>query len=135
QTVTVGSSKMLSTQVQNTGTAPLNVTGVSSCGGTPGTVTWSPTGAFTVAPGASASLSVTFAPAAAGALPAGACLAIASNDAAKPTVNLGVAGTATNTAAPAIALSPTSFNFQTVTVGGSKMLGTQVQNAGTAPLN
>ena len=135
QTVTVGSSKTLSTQVQNTGTAPLNVTGVSSCAGTPGSVSWAPTAAFTVAAGGSASLSVTFAPSAAGALPTGACLAIASNDAAKPTVNLGVAGTATNTAAPSIALNPTSLDFQTVTVGGSKMLGTQVQNAGTAPLN
>jgi len=135
QTVTVGSSKTLSTQVQNTGTAPLNVTGVSSCPGTPGSVTWAPTGPFTVAAGGNASLSVTFAPTAAGALPAGACLAITSNDPAKPTVNLGVSGTATNTAAPAIALNPTSLNFQTVTVGSSKMLSTQVQNAGTAPLN
>ena len=135
QTVTVGSAKTLSTQVQNTGTAPLNVTGVSSCPGTPGSVAWAPTASFTVAPGGSASLSVTFAPTAAGALPAGACLAIASNDPAKPTLNLGLSGTATNTAAPAIVLNPTSLNFQTVTVGTSKTLNTQVQNTGTAPLN
>ncbi|OLE63228.1 MAG: hypothetical protein AUG04_06225 [Deltaproteobacteria bacterium 13_1_20CM_2_69_21] len=135
QMVTVGSSKTLSTQVQNTGTAPLNVTSVSSCAGTPSSITRTPTGPFTVAAGGSASLSVTFAPTAAGALPAGACLAVASNDPAKPTVNLGVSGTATTTAAPAIALNPASLAFQTVTVGSSKTLGAQVQNAGTAPLN
>src|SRR5439155_1139877 len=134
-TVTVGSPKTLAAQVQNIGTAPLNVTGVSSCAGTPSSVTWTPTGSFTVAAGAVASLSVTFAPTAAGALPAGACLAVASNDPAKPTVNLGVSGTATTTAAPAIALNPASLVFQTVTVGSSKTLGAQVQNAGTAPLS
>jgi hypothetical protein len=135
QTVTVGSSKTLSAQVQNTGTASLNVTSVALCAGTPTSITWMPTGPFTVAAGGSANLSVTFAPTAAGALPAGACLAIASNDPAKPTVNLGLSGTATNTAAPAIALNPTSLNFQTVTVGSSKMLSAQVQNTGTTSLN
>src|SRR2546426_975119 len=134
-TVTVGSPKTLTAQVQNTGTAPLNVTSVSSCAGTPSSITRTPTGPFTVAAGGSASLSVTFAPTAAGALPAGACLAVASNDPAKPTVNLGVSGTATTTAAPAIALNPASLVFQTVTVGSSKTLGAQVQNAGTAPLS
>src|SRR2546426_246241 len=134
-TVTVGSPKTLAAQVQNIGTAPLNVTGVSSCAGTPSSVTWTPTGPFTVAAGGVASLSATFAPTAAGALPAGACLAVASNDPAKPTVNLGVSGTATTTAAPAIALNPASLVFQTVTVGSSKTLGAQVQNAGTAPLS
>src|SRR5207245_1289101 len=134
-TVTVGSPKTLAAQVQNTGTAPLNVTGVSSCAGTPSSVTWTPTGSFTVAAGANTSLSVTFAPTAAGALPAGACLTIASNDPAKPTLSLGLAGTGTNSPAPAIVLNPASLNFQMVTVGSSKTLSTQVQNAGTAPLN
>jgi MYXO-CTERM domain-containing protein len=135
QTVTVGSSKTLTTQVQNTGTAALNVSGVSSCAGTPASVRWSPTASFSVAAGGSATLSVTFAPTAAGALPAGACLTIASNDPAKPTVNLGVSGTGATASAPAIALNPSSLNFQTVTVGSSKTLTTQVQNTGTAALN
>ena len=134
-TVTVGSPKTLAAQVQNTGTAPLNVTGVSSCAGTPSSVTWTPTGSFTVAAGANTSLSVTFAPTAAGALPAGACLTIASNDPAKPTLSLGLAGTGTNSPAPAIVLNPASLNFQMVTVGSSKTLSTQVQNTGTAPLD
>ncbi len=135
QTVTIGSSKTLSTQVQNTSTVPLNVTGVSSCAGTPGSVTWAPTAPFTVAAGGSATLSVTFAPAAAGALPAGACLAIASNDPVKPTVKLGVSGTATVTAGPAIALEPASLDFQTVVIGAPRKLTTQVHNAGGAALD
>ncbi|TMB13517.1 MAG: choice-of-anchor D domain-containing protein, partial [Deltaproteobacteria bacterium] len=75
QTVTVGSSKTLGAQVQNAGTAPLSVTGISSCAGTPGSMTWTPTAPFTVLAGGSVTLNVTFAPTAAGALPAGACLA------------------------------------------------------------
>ena len=135
QTVTVGQSKALSSQVRNTGTATLNVTGISSCSGTPGSVTWMPTGSFTVAAGGIASLNVTFAPTAVGALPTGSCVRIASNDPAKPTIDLGVSGTGASTTAPAIALNPTSLNFQTVTVGHSKMLSAQVQNTGTATLN
>src|SRR5439155_581192 len=127
-TVTVGSPKTLTAQVQNTGTAPLNVTSVSSCAGTPSSITRTPPGPFTVAAGGSASLSVTFAPTAAGALPAEACLAVAGNDPATPPLNLGLACTVTAAAAPAIALNPNSLNFHTVTVGSSKTLGAQVQN-------
>src|SRR5207253_1195369 len=121
--------------VQNTGTAPLNVTSVSSCAGTPSSITWTPTGPFTVAVGGVASLSVTFAPTAAGALPAGACLAMANNDPAKPTVNLGVSGTATGAAGPAIILEPASLDFQTVVLGAPRKLTSQVHNAGNAALD
>src|SRR5207237_1170997 len=79
-------------------------------------------------------VNVTFAPTTAGALPAGACLSIASNDPAKPTITLGLSGTGVATT-PAIALSPASMDFATVTAGTSKTLTAQVQNAGTAPLN
>ena len=135
QTMTIGSSKTLSTQVQNTGTSPLNVTGVSSCAGTPGSVTWAPAAPFTVAAGGSVTLSVTFAPTAAGALPAGACLAIASTDPVKPTVKLGVSGSATGAAGPAITLEPASLDFQTVVIGAPRKLTTQVHNAGGAALD
>src|SRR2546426_881826 len=134
-TVTVGSPKTLTAQVQNTGTAPLNVTSVSSCAGTPSSITRTPTGPFTVAAGGSASLSVTFAPTAAGALPAGACLAIASNDQLKPTINLGVSGTATGAAGPAVNLEPASLDFQTVVIGAPRELTSQVHNTGNAALD
>jgi hypothetical protein len=135
QTVTVGSSKTLTTQVQNAGTAPLNVTGVSSCPGTPGSITWAPAVPFTVMAGGSATLSVTFAPKASGALPAGACLALASNDPAKPTVNVGISGTAAGVAGPAITLDPASLDFQTVVIGTPRKLTTRVHNAGDAALD
>jgi uncharacterized protein (TIGR03382 family) len=135
QTVTVGASKMLGTQVQNAGTAALNVTGVSSCPGTPGSVTWAPAVPFTVAAGGSATVNVTFAPRTAGALPASACLTVASNDPAKPTVNLGISGTAAGVAGPAISLDPASLDFQTVVIGAPRKLTTRVHNAGDAALD
>jgi hypothetical protein len=133
--VAIGSSQTLAAQVQNTGTATLNVTTVSRCVGTPTSITWTPVAAFTVAAGATAPLNVTFAPTVTGALPAGTCLSIASNDPAKPAVTLGLSGTGISAGAPAIALNPTSLNFQTVTVGTSRTLAAQVQNTGTVTLN
>ena len=55
-------------------------------------LSWTPAGLVSVAPGASLTLSVLYTPAAAGALPAGSCLAIASNDPANPTLELSVSG-------------------------------------------
>ena len=135
QTVAIGGSKTLSTQVQSASTVPLSVTGISSCAGTPGSLTWAPAAPLTVAAGGSATLRVTFAPTAAGALPAGACLAIASNDPAKPTVKLGVSGTAAGTAGPALLLEPASLDFQSVVIGAPRKLTTQVHNAGGAALD
>ncbi|WP_242343505.1 choice-of-anchor D domain-containing protein [Anaeromyxobacter terrae] len=134
-TVTVGTSKTLAAQVQNTGNAPLNVTGIASCAGTPAVFAWTPVAPFTVPAGGATALNVTFTPTSTGSLPAGACLAIASDDPAHASVNLGVTGTAAATPAPAIALSPTALAFGTVTVGTSKSLTTQIQNTGNAPLN
>jgi len=137
-TVNVGASKMLTAQVQNTGGSTLNVTRVSACTGTPASVTWTPTGSFSVPAAGSASLNVTFAPTAAGALPAGACLTVASNDPAKPTINLALGGTGTTPppppTGPAIALNPTSLAFGTVNVRASKTLTAQVQNTGGSTL-
>ncbi|MFL5404566.1 MAG: choice-of-anchor D domain-containing protein [Myxococcales bacterium] len=133
--VTAGTSKTLSAQVQNTGTASLSVTGISLCAGTPAWVTWTPASAFTVAAGQSATVNVTYAPPGTGALAAGACLTIASNDPGTPTTTLGLTGTATSGAAPAIAISPTSLDFQTVTVGASQMVPVQVHNTGTSDLH
>src|SRR5207248_1823581 len=107
---------------------------VSSCAGLPASITWTPS-SLTVTAGGSTPLNVTFAPTAAGALPAGACLSVASNDPAKPTTTLSLSGTGTAATGPAIALNPPSLGFPSVTVGKSTMLTAQVQNTGTAPLN
>ena len=134
-TVSAGASKMLTAQVQNTGGSTLNVTRVSACSGTPGSVTWTPASAFSVPAGRSTNLNVTFAPMVAGSLPAGACLQIASNDPAKPTINLALGGSATSTAVPVIALDPASLDFGTVSVGSVKRLTVEVKNAGNARLD
>src|SRR5256885_11830 len=134
-TVNVGASKMLTTQVQNTGGSTLNVTSVSACAGTPASITWTPSSAFSVPAGRSTNLNVTFAPMVAGSLPAGACLQIASNDPAKPTINLALGGSATSTAVPVIALDPASLDFGTVSVGSVRRLTVEVKNAGNARLD
>jgi hypothetical protein len=131
-TVTVGSSAVLPTQVQDTGTAPLNVTSIAPCAGTTGVFTWSPAAPFTVAAGGNTTLSVTYTPT--GAAGDSGCLAIASNDAAQPTVNLTLTGNGAATSAAAIAFSPATLGFGTVTVGNTAQLTAQVQNGGTAPL-
>jgi hypothetical protein len=71
----------------------------------------------------------------AGSLPTGACLQIASNDPAKPTINLALSGSATSTAVPVISLDPASLDFGTVSVGTVKKLTVEVKNAGNARLD
>jgi hypothetical protein len=86
--------------VQNTGTGPLSVTGLSLCTGTPATFAWSPSAPLTVAAGQSATLTVTYKPTAA-ATDAG-CIAVATNDPAKPTVNLQVTGAGSQPPVPSV---------------------------------
>jgi P pilus assembly chaperone PapD len=132
-TVTVGVPKTLALQVQNTGTATLNVTSVALCSGTTTRFSVSPA-SLTVAAGQSGTVNVTYTPTAA-ATDSG-CIALthnASNQASPLSVNL--SGTGSPTPVPAIAVSPTSLAFGTVAVGVPKTLALQVQNTGTAALN
>ncbi|MGE5892916.1 MAG: choice-of-anchor D domain-containing protein, partial [bacterium] len=55
-TVTTGSSVTVSAEIQNLGTADLNVTGITRCVGTSPEFTWSPALPFTVAAGGSQTL-------------------------------------------------------------------------------
>ncbi len=131
-TVSVGASATLPTQVQNTGTAPLSITAIAPCSGTSGVFTWAPAAPFTVAVGGSTNLAVTYTPTAATA--SSGCLTISSNDPQRPTVNLNVAGNGALPAAPAIAFSPTTLDFGTVTIGNSVQRTAQIQDTGTAAL-
>ncbi|MCX5731631.1 MAG: choice-of-anchor D domain-containing protein [Deltaproteobacteria bacterium] len=131
--VVLGSSATLTAQVRNAGTATLNVTGIALCSGSSPEFSWSPAAPLAIAPGQSTTLTVTYQPTAAGT--DSGCLAIASNDTASPVVNLGVGGTGVAQAVPAVALSPTSLDFGTVTVGSSASRTTLVQNTGTGPLS
>jgi hypothetical protein len=133
-TVTVGGSASLTAQVQNTGTAPLAVSQIARCA-TPATsaeFTWSPAGPFTVAAGGSTTVTVTYAPAGAGA--DGGCIAFSTNDAAHPVVSLDVSGTGQAAAAPRVAVSPTSLGFGNVTLGTSSEKTFTVSNTGNATL-
>ncbi len=131
-TVTVGSSAMLPTQVQNGGNAPLTVSSITRCAGTGTAFTWSPPAPFTVAAGGGSTLSVTYAPTA--ATGDSGCLTIASDDPARPTVNLTVSGNGALAPAPAIAFSPATLDFGTVTIGNTAQRTAQIQNGGTATL-
>ncbi len=132
--VAVGSSSSLTSQVQDTGGAPLTVSAITACSGTSGEFTWSPAAPFTVGAGQAQTLTVTYTPVDAG--PDNGCLSLATDDPLHPTVNLGVTGSGTTTQAfPAIVLNPSSLDFGTVTVGTSAMRTSQVQNTGNAPLN
>ena len=130
--VTVGASGALPVQVQNTGAAALSVTAITRCSATSAEFTWSPAAPFTVAAGGATTVTVTYAPTAAGT--DGGCLAFASNDPASPTTNLTVSGTGLAPSAPRIAVAPAALDFGSVTVG---LVGTRtfaVSNGGTAPL-
>jgi MYXO-CTERM domain-containing protein len=131
-TVTTGTTSALPVSVQNGGTAPLTVSGVTRCAGTSAEFTWSPAAPFTVAPGQATTLTVTYAPTDANTDLG--CLTLASNDPANASITLGLSGTGANPAVPAIALSPGSLSFGTVTVGSTATLPVQVQDGGTAPL-
>ncbi|HTN51520.1 MAG TPA: choice-of-anchor D domain-containing protein, partial [Anaeromyxobacter sp.] len=132
-TVTIGSSATLTAQVQDTGTAPLDVTGVAACAGTSGAFTWSPAPPFVVAAGGSTTLSVTYTPTT--TTGDSGCLAITSSDPARPTVDLNVGGNGAAPSVPAIAFAPSTLAFGTVTVGTTAQQTAQIRNTGTAPLS
>lgn len=73
-----GSSASLDTAIRNLGNADLDVTAIALCAGTSGEFTWMPAAPFTVAPGASQTLTVTYSPVDEG--PDAGCLEITSND-------------------------------------------------------
>jgi hypothetical protein len=91
-TVNLGGSQTLTARIENLGGSTLTVSGITPCTGTSNEFTFSaPARPFTVASGANASVSVTYAPLAAGADTG--CLQIASSDPANPTVSLALSGT------------------------------------------
>lgn len=76
--IPAGGSATLQTAIQNLGTLDLEVTLIDLCAGTSPEFSWMPDAPFTVAPGSSQILEVTYAPMDEG-MDAG-CLAISSND-------------------------------------------------------
>lgn len=86
--VPAGNSAILNTEIQNLGTVDLNVSAINLCAGTSPEFTWAPVAPFTVAPGMSQTLAVTYAPVDDG-IDTG-CLTISSNDPDEATKQLGL---------------------------------------------
>jgi uncharacterized protein (TIGR03382 family) len=132
-TVVLGGQASLTAQVRNAGTAPLNVTAIALCTGTSAEFAFAPAAPLALTPGQSTTLTVTYRPADAGV--DSGCLALASNDPASPTVNLGVSGTGAAQAVAAIALDPAAVDFGTILVGSTASRATLVRNTGNARLD
>jgi hypothetical protein len=130
--VAVGEARSLAAEVRNTGAAPLEVASLSPCAGTSAAFSWAASAPLTIPPGGSATVAVTYRPAAAGT-DAG-CVAVASNDPASAVVNLGLSGSAAAQPVPAIALLPDGVDFGTAVIGTSVSRPVEVRNTGTGPL-
>ena len=118
--VAVGSSSTASIELTNTGSTALSIT-YKSRGGS--TVFWF--GTFTlpieVEPGASLALPVIFKPTAAGY--STGVMTLESTASASPlSIDLNGTGVAKGSAAPALAVTPATLNFGSVTVGSSASL-------------
>ncbi|HEY3164459.1 MAG TPA: choice-of-anchor D domain-containing protein, partial [Candidatus Limnocylindrales bacterium] len=118
----------------NTGTAPLNITGLALAGANPGDFNRGGTCSTStpIAAGASCTIEVNFAPTATG--PRSASVDITSNAAGSPH-SIALSGTGVAAAAPAASLGPTSATFADQTVGIASATQTvTLTNTGTAPL-
>jgi ASPM-SPD-2-Hydin domain-containing protein len=133
--VPVYSSATTSVLITNTGNADLNVSSVGRCAGTSTEYAWSPAAPFTLVPGGSAALLITYSPT--DTIADFGCLTITSNDPAKPAVSIGLAGIPAATAAPVISLGTGTAQllFGQVTVYSSVTRTVLVMNTGSADLN
>lgn len=125
--VRVGQTATLSASIGNTGGATGTVTALGVTG-----ADFAPTGPatpFTVAPGASISVPVTYTPSAVGN--GIGTLALTSNDPNHPTLNVSLTG---NGVAPHIGVTPLAADFGTLTIGGNATRSISITNSGGAAL-
>ncbi|HZV80830.1 MAG TPA: choice-of-anchor D domain-containing protein, partial [Geobacteraceae bacterium] len=131
-TVTVGGASTLSTQVQNLGSAGLNVTAINACTGTSGEYTSSPAAPFSVAAGGSQNLSVTYTPVD-GTVDTG-CLQIVSNDPATAVATLNLSGAGSVPTSQALDIDISGFSASrrvSLSRGKSVQLKLAAVNPGT----
>jgi hypothetical protein len=126
--VLVGTSVSAPVTLTNTGNAALEVT-CSIEPATPGLTC--DTTHVTIAPGSSADVGLTFAPAAAGPLGAGTALTLETNAPAGPSVSVPLSGTGT---APGITVAPPSVSFGDVELSKSTFALVTLTNTGSAAL-
>ncbi len=128
----LGSSFVSPIQLFNTGTADLNIAGVSITGANPGDFSQTNNCPSTLSAGSNCTFSITFTPTIAGTRTA--ALTISDNAAGSPQ-SAGLSGVGV-TPAPAVALVPASLVFSSTVVGdtsGSQPL--TVTNSGSGPLH
>ncbi len=131
-TLTVGGSATLNTQVQNLGSATLNVTAINACSGTSSEFTSSPAAPFSVAAGGSQNLSVTYAPVD-GTVDSG-CLQVVSNDPATAVATLNLSGAGTVPASQVLDIDISGFSASrrvSLSRGKSVQLKLTAVNPGT----
>jgi hypothetical protein len=130
--VATGQSADRTLTIRNTGTASLSVTGLTSNDSRFRVV--SPSTPFTVAAGAQQQVTVRFTPTGTGS--ASGTLTVASNDAARPSVQVALSGTTpgSGSASPSIDVSPIGIDFGSATVGQTKDATLTVRNTGSASL-
>lgn len=126
-TVNVGTNKTMTATIANTGTASANVTSLTLTGALDFSLVGAPAAPFAVAAGGSTTITVRYTPVGAGA--DSGSLAIATSDAAHPSLSVALSGTG---AANAVAVSPSSLSFGAVIVGQSSTLMLTIANSGNA---
>ena len=132
--VTVGNSASQSVTVSNEGSADLNVSATALSGANAAEFAIvSGGGTFTLAPGASQVIELSFSPASVGSKTAS--LEISSDDPDENPVSVALSGNGTAVPVPDIAVSATSLDFGDVTVGNSASQSVTVSNEGSADLN
>lgn len=128
--VRVGQSRTLSAVIGNTGDAACTVNALGITGGDFSLGSSAPGTPFSVAPGASISIPVVYAPV--GLANGIGTLVVTSTDPNNPVINVGLSGSGV---LPQIGVSPTSVDFGTINIGTSAGRSVIVTNAGGAPLS
>jgi hypothetical protein len=129
----IGNSNLLNTQVENLGSADLVVSNIARGAGTSTEFTFTTLGTpFTITPGNTQAISVTYLPTNAGT--DNGSLVISSNDPDEPTFSLSLSGTGEPPPAPDINLNPASLTLGSSLIGNPLSQNTAIQNLGTAAL-
>jgi hypothetical protein len=126
-------SAAISTTLSNTGTAVLNISGITLTGTNPTDFAETTTCGSTLAAGKTCTISVTFTPAAVASYTAS--LSVADNATGSPQTAT-LSGNGTAAPAPVASLSPTTLTFPATTAGTTATaLSTTLSNTGNATLN
>ena len=127
-TVEVGQTGQRTITIMNTGTAPLEVTGIES--DVPG-LTFTPS-TFTLAPNGSRTVTITFPSSTAGTFSGN--ITISSNDPDRATRTLSVSVIVQPPPVPVIAVQQTAVDFGAIEAGQTGQQTFTIENTGTAPL-